>query len=998
MKNRFSKAARGKTWLLILLSVSGVVSSCKDEYLLDDEKPTWLDVSIYENLQRRGSYSNYLKLLADPAVNSAEDADNNRGLVDVLSKTGSKTVFVANDEAWEKFFQQNALLPESDPWHYATSYDKLSESQKKLLIHTSMLNNAVVMENLATSEGADGARGEYVRRDTDVELTDSITFVPGTDIPMNYSEGNGENDHWFRFREENGGKGVYLVSDGTSSMMLHFTNEYLAKKGITDKDFEVFMGQPRITTDVHIYDHKIISKDAVCENGYVNTTDGVLKPLANMAEVIRTNGQTKIFSHMLERWSAPFYSATVTQAYKNVMAAKGQEWTDSIFTKRYFSERSAGGAELDKDPKNEEFGDNTGAGALLKFDPGWNAYAPLQTEAQQDMAAMFVPTDDAMWEYFKKGNGGWNLIETYCESPRPVDYDARTPQDYENLFYNIDQTPISTLKEVVNVIMFPNFSTSVYSKMLNLRDDVNDQIFYEEDRNEHIVGSTLANNGVIYFTDKVYAPAKFTSVAGPAFISNDKEVMRSAIFSGHGEAGRSGGFMGAFNYYAYLMAMQSKFVFLLPNDAAMKYLYDPLSFSSKKPRVIELKKKTKFTPGANPIEAVLYGFTPATGEIGEVYTLESMNSSQIVNRLKDILESHTIVLDGMAEIDSDVDEYYIAKNGAPIRVIRKDGKVVSVQGGYQIENDRNGMSNVNPGIVSNDVVQPSAMSNGTTYVINSPLVNTSRSVYRQFNENEEFAAFYELCATLNDTILTKTGMVNDKLIGDKLLKELTKYAIFHSNSGKAPDENVQFFNNYRYTIFVPTREELEQAIANGLPTPASIEEDYYSCCDEDGELTTLEDTLRLQAKVTCLQNFLRNHFIDNSVFVDNSRVPAAGEEIDEFGGKPFVTASFDSDKGVFNKVSVQREAGNMQVRSPYGEWVNVTSKCNLLARDIVTDKKISGSVSVSSINIDASSFAVIHQISGVLNHAELEGGRYDSAWEKGDIASCRAYIKRYAIK
>ncbi len=1004
MKNRFSKAARGKTWLLILLSVSGVVSSCKDEYLLDDEKPTWLDVSIYENLQRRGSYSNYLKLLADPAVNNAEDADNNRGLVDVLSKTGSKTVFVANDDAWKEFFQQNALLPKSNPWHYATSYDKLSEAQKKLLIHTSMLNNAIVMENLANSEGADGTRGEYVRRQTDVELTDTITFVSGDDIPVNYNVGNGEADYWYRFRTENGGNGIYLVSDGTPSMMLHFTNEYLAKKGITDEDFEKFTGQPRITTDVHIYNHKITTKDAVCENGYVNTTDGVLLPLPNMAEVLRTNGQTNIFSHMLDRWSAPFYNAEVTQAYKNVMAAQGKEWTDSIFTKRYFSDRSAGATALGTGPMGETFRDSASTSVTLKFDPGWNGYYANQTEPQQDMAAMFVPTDDALWDYFKQGNGGWQLIETYCASPLPVS-DARTEQDYENLYRNIDQIPISTLKDLINVIMFPRFTSSVPSKMLSLRDDAQEQIFYEEDRKEHMVGSMLANNGVIYLTDKVFGPSNYTSVAGPAFISKDNLVIRSAIYSGSTKAESNGGFMGPFNYYAYLKAMQSRFVFLLPSDEAMKYVYDPVSFRSRHPRVVELKMKAKTTgANANPIEANLYDYKQETGEIGKLFKTESMSNSDIVNRLKDVLESHTIVLDGRDEIETDVDEYYVAKNGAPIRVIRENGKVVRVQGAFQIDNEANGISNSSPGVVVSNITETNKMTNGTTYGLDAPIVNAARSVYTLFTNNEkydseEYQAFYELCDAVNDSVLLNTGLVNSKLTGDARIRELTKYAVFYNEKGTAPDQNVQFFNNYRYTIFVPTREALEEAIANGLPTPASIEDDYRSCCNEDGELTTLEDSLRIQAKVTCLQNFVRNHFVDNSVFVDQSRIPTPKDEVDEYGGKPFVTASFDNDRGIFNKISVKREAGVLQVKDANnGEWMTVEGKVNAMTRDISTNKTPNEAINMTGISIEASSFAVVHQIPGVLNHTELQGGRYDSAWAGGDIASCRAYIKRYAIK
>ena len=168
---------KSASWMLVLLAAYGITSSCKDEYRLDDEKPGFLNSSIYESLESKGNYKYYIRLLGDKDVNPA----NARPLTEVLSRTGSKTVFVADDEAWEAFFKKNATLPESDPWHTATSYENLSVSQKKLLIHTSMLNNAIVMENLASNmENGSMTRGEFMRRYTDVETTDSITYLDGS--------------------------------------------------------------------------------------------------------------------------------------------------------------------------------------------------------------------------------------------------------------------------------------------------------------------------------------------------------------------------------------------------------------------------------------------------------------------------------------------------------------------------------------------------------------------------------------------------------------------------------------------------------------------------------------------------------------------------------------------------------------------------------------------------------------------------------------------------
>jgi len=966
--------------MIILLAACGVTSSCKDEYTLDDEKPSWLNSSIYESLESQGEYSYYLRLLGDADVNPT----NARPLTEVLSRTGSKTVFVANDEAWENFFKENATLPESNPWHTATSYENLSVSQKKLLIHTSMLNNAIVMENLASSEGSNVTRGEYMRRYTDVEATDSITFVDGNSLPVNYNVGNEEKDYWSRFRTENGGNGLYLVTDSSLSMMLHFTSEHMTKNNITDEDFAIFMGRERVTSDVHIYDALLLDKDGVCENGYVNTTEKVLKPLPNMAEVIRTNGQTNIFSHMLDRWSAPFYNTGVTEAYKNIQAARGVTWTDSIFTKRYFSDLSWGHSKLLTDPNGEQFRDASSTDVGLKFDPGWNGYYDEKAGPQYDMASMFVPNDETMREYFSEGGGGWQLIQTYylkVGTEEEISYTA--PANDEELFYQIDQIPLSTLRSLINIIMFKSFVSSVPSKMTKLRDDAQEQIFYQEDL-EHVVGTELANNGVVYITDKVYGPADYTSVTAPAYISSTNLVMRWAIYNGSTTATD---YMGL-NYYAYLKAMQSRFVLFLPSDDALQYYYDPVSFKSRMPRSLKFNYKN----ATFPINFTIWAYDPLVGEIGRQYTFERMSNGEITNRLKDILESHTIVLDGRDEINSDVDEYYVTKNGSGVKVTRENGHIVKAQGGFQLENEQAGIIGVDKGVSANLVTDEQNMSNGTTYILDSPIIPSAKSVYNVMTsdgmlDNPYYGKFYDLC-TSDEEIIRACGLVDEtNLTPSQQKSELKKYQIFVDDNG--PDYNVQFFNNYRYTIFVPSNEAVENAIANGLPTWDEITADYEACDKDSTDLHLLNgaDSLRLQTKISYLINFIRYHFADNSVFVDNS----------DIANSEYVTASYDNEKGLFCKINIQRSNKVLQVQDVNGgDWQSIQAPYNIMARDVSCSKTPMNQSTMNGITIDGSSFAVIHQIPNVLNHTSLVDGRYDSEW--ATESNCKRYLKRFAIR
>ena len=72
-------------------------SSCKDDYIYDDEAPAWLGENIYEYLEHEGQYTSYLALVKD------------LGYEETLRRTGSKTLFPATDEAFANYFRANGM-------------------------------------------------------------------------------------------------------------------------------------------------------------------------------------------------------------------------------------------------------------------------------------------------------------------------------------------------------------------------------------------------------------------------------------------------------------------------------------------------------------------------------------------------------------------------------------------------------------------------------------------------------------------------------------------------------------------------------------------------------------------------------------------------------------------------------------------------------------------------------------------------------------------------
>ena len=115
---RLTKTIRG---IICAAVLCGGFTACNDRFELDEPEniPTWLGNSIYEELKNpnpenlTGTFNNFLRLVDD------------LGYANVLGKTGSKTLFPANDEAFERFYKNNL-------WG-VSKYEDLTETMKKLM-------------------------------------------------------------------------------------------------------------------------------------------------------------------------------------------------------------------------------------------------------------------------------------------------------------------------------------------------------------------------------------------------------------------------------------------------------------------------------------------------------------------------------------------------------------------------------------------------------------------------------------------------------------------------------------------------------------------------------------------------------------------------------------------------------------------------------------------------------------------------------------------------
>lgn len=1018
MKNRFSNVGKTAFGLFLLISANGMLFSCTDDYDLDETTPSFLGKSIFSELNERGNFQTTIRLI--------QDLDYQ----DVLDKTGSKTLFVANDDAYKKFFETTTWVDGTGS--PVRSYEQLSLAQKKRLLNNAMLNNAYVLEMMANCP--DGDKNMCLRQTGASSATDSVKWWSWDELPLIQTEDATWSNYWYRHRNQAAG-GMYMAVDASTPMITHFLEGQMKEKDIRHEDVSFILNKREGDADFwsnadtenrsYIFDARIKpeGQDVVCLNGYFHELDKVLVAPSNMAEEIRTNGSTNLFSHILDRFSAPFNNKTLTDNFNSLYSVG----VDTVFEKRYFANRGAYG-QITVDPNEAQI--KVGY-PYLNYDPAWSEFTSSDSETKEkNMGAMFVPNDEALSAYFLTG-GGRVLMDRYATKENTA----------ENLEYNLDQIPLDIIQALVNNLMKNSFNETVPHKYLTIMNDARDQMFpisdgYTDEATYKSIFEKciLANNGVVYVMKRVISPADYASVIAPALYCNNTQIMRTVVRADESYIQGSTYANAPLQTYfsTYLKAMQSRFSFFIPTDEGFgTYGYiDPASLASGNSRSYMYWRwtpntgKTSTSGKRLAIDAVAYPYDIVNGQDivndkprGNDYrslfsdVLTSTYGEVKKKLLIEMVNQHIVVHDNNDVVGIRGDQkYFLARTGAPVIVKGSYNGVGSiVNGGLQEQLKTAG----NPSAfdckiteVYDQSSEKNGYGNGMTYLLDRAMQPTTTTPYKAITALPEASKFVELCEGVNDDVLQKAGLRDSLIKQDateqKWQQEAALYYIFLQGSKgganyyvPAGDKLVRFFNNYRYTIYVPTNEAVEKELANGLPTWTDIEEyleqnlkdvpeepaedatqaeksEYQSVLDHNSSVK-----LKAQAMISTLVNFIKYHFQDESVFVDN--VTADNQ---------FMTAAIANDNYV--NLNVSQTNGAITLTDIEGNKVKVSGKTNILARDshfnATTNPRL----------IESSSYVVVHQIGQALHYQKLSGGRWDASWKSNKRA--KAYLSKYGTQ
>lgn len=926
-----------------VILMGGMFSSCQDDLLTG--QPSWLGESIYAELQSRGNYSETLKLINAQTVYDKETGQRvNAGYADVLAKTGSKTLFVANDAAWKKFYENN-------PWG-VKSMDEMSDAQKSLLFGGNMINSAYLVELLgdipSASATEDPIKGSCMRRMSSVNAFDSVPVVSKVEFPevnpVRVDKTTGEQvDWWSRVRDK---EEIRLLQDANAPTMIHLMPSFMKSNNISNEDISFLTGG-EITSnqDAVVNGSKIIEKDITCQNGYIHVLDGVVAPLPNMAQLVNTQPQFSIYNRLMERFSYPHYDAGASLEYQRLY---GAPVTDSVFVKRYFNNH------LSTDGKFEQTDQNVKVSTTLPYDPGWNRYvlyaAGGQITYQYDAGVMLVPTDQAMMEYLQ--NDGSDLNERYANAgPGATAWDNAPDEVILPLLQN---TMLTSLRSAIPS-QFASINNTAAESMGVQKADI-DKVLW-------------GSNGVIYQTNKVYVAPEYVSVFYPCVIraNDDLNLVYTVVSNDNKVAGGEG-------FYAYLNNMgvkqmngvKSGYSFIIPTDNALQYYYDPVSYKRVDNKNASTAVAYKFFVNTNGyIAADPYDVdwtnldAKGRGTIGSKNTTISISNStksdgDAFNHFKDIINSSLAV--GLFKPEQKI---YLSRSGNPIIVDWDGDKVAGVAGSFQYER--------NYFVPVVETVDKSGDGNGRSYIVDEePLMSTMTSPYAALTSPSNGANFGTFANLLKEADLLKN---ND------------------GASHTTMDSCLTNMNNYHYTIYVPKAEKIDALIAeHKIPTGDDI--DVLQNRIDAGEIAPEDEqylTEQIAEMKLCIQNFINYHIQDNSVFIDGA----------EINGDKYESSCLDTTTNRFAKITVNyKHGGDLTVIDNMGNTRKVLKDnglYNIMTRQyFFNGANLKGNTCTQIYN---SSYAVIHQIDDVL--VPFENCYYPKAnWDKvQEILAKEPYIE-----
>jgi len=321
----------------LFFTMATLTLACQKKFNEFYDRPEDLEPPIYQQLQAKGRFTQFLKLI------------DRAGYKSTLSAAGYWTLFAPHDSAVTLYLTQNNIA----------NVDAIDSSAARKIVTYSLVYNAFKEERIADYQSNLG----WVKNSAFKRRTANYTGI--------YEDFNqsGQKIKIIASNRNNTGSFFYADADNNNKYIPIFATAFMSGKSLTASDYNYFY--PNSTyTGFNVAQAKVVEKDIAAENGVIHVVDRVITELPSIDQYIGSNPRYSEFKKLLDRYLVQYVlNQTVSQNYKNIFGVSA-----NVFTKVYNSN-------LAFSPNNENF---------LKLQ---------DNDGQADGYTLFVPENAALLNY-----------------------------------------------------------------------------------------------------------------------------------------------------------------------------------------------------------------------------------------------------------------------------------------------------------------------------------------------------------------------------------------------------------------------------------------------------------------------------------------------------------------------------------------------------------------------------------------------------------------------
>ncbi len=323
--------------LCLFFVLATTTFACQKKFDEFYKRPDSLEQPIYQQLQAKGRFTQFLKLI------------DKAGYKQTLSAAGYWTIFAPHDSAVTLYLTQNNIA----------NVDAIDSSSARKIVTYSLVYNAFKQERISDFQSNLG----WVEAAAFRRRTANYTGIYET------KNQNGQDIKAIASNRNNTGSLFYVDADNNNKYIPIFETAYMTGKSLTASDYNYFY-PGSVYNGFNVAQAKVVEKDIAAENGVIHVVDRVVTSLPSIDQYIGSNPNYSEFKKLLDRFLVQYVlNQTVSQNYKNITGVAAD-----IFTKVYNSN-------LAFSLNNENF---------LKLQ---------DNDGQADCYTMFVPQNAALLSY-----------------------------------------------------------------------------------------------------------------------------------------------------------------------------------------------------------------------------------------------------------------------------------------------------------------------------------------------------------------------------------------------------------------------------------------------------------------------------------------------------------------------------------------------------------------------------------------------------------------------